>query len=60
MPVSKVISTPAPKVEPATKSAAKETHAAEIDKAKVRAKEVQTSRANQQLSEIGTNVNIAV
>ncbi len=60
MPVSRVTSTPAQKAEPATKSAAKESHAAEVEKAKKRAKETQTSRANQQLSEIGTNVNIAV
>ncbi len=60
MPVSGVTSSPAQKVEPATKSIAKDSHGAEIDKAKVRAKETQGSRASQQLSEIGTNVNIAV
>lgn len=60
MPVSGVTSTPAPRVETATKSVARESNAAEVDKAKIRAKETQTSRANEQLSEIGTNVNIAV
>ncbi len=60
MPVSGVTSNPAPKVETATKSIAAETHSAEVDKAKIRAKESQASRANEALSEIGTNVNIAV
>lgn len=60
MPVSGVTSSPAQKVETATKSLARESNSAEADKSKIRAKETLTSRANQQLSEIGTNVNIAV
>lgn len=60
MPVSGVSSSPAPKIEPATKSAARESQSAEINKSKIRAKESLNSNANRQLSEIGTNVNIAV
>ncbi len=60
MPVSGVVSTPAPKIETSTKSMAKESQVAEDNKANIRAKEEKTSQANKQLSEIGTNVNIAV
>lgn len=60
MSVSGVTSNPAPKAETATKSLARESNSAEVDKSKIRAKETLNSRANQQLNEIGTNVNIAV
>lgn len=60
MPVSGVTSNPAQRVEQATKSIARESNSAEVDKSKIRAKEELSSNANKQLSEIGTNVNIAV
>lgn len=60
MAVSGVNNNPAPKVEPTTKNTSKEAHDAEVERVNRLAKEAEKSRADEQLSEIGTNVNIAV
>lgn len=60
MAVNGVSNKPAPKVEPTTRNTSKETHDAEVERLNRLAKEAAKSRADEQLAEIGTNVNIAV
>lgn len=54
------VSRPAPKIEPATKNRSKEDHAAEVEKARVRAKVDEVNRAKKQVAEVGNKINIAV